>query len=168
MGFFPIISIVGHSDSGKTTLICRLLPELKQKGYRVCTVKHDVHDFEMDKPGKDTWKHRQAGSDVVMISSASKLAIIEKVDSEIPLEELAKKAGEVDIIITEGYKRENKPKVEVVRGDAPLLCQEEDNLLALVGEIDREKLNLWEIPLFGWDQIQELVELLEKKIIGGV
>ncbi|MCU0489929.1 MAG: molybdopterin-guanine dinucleotide biosynthesis protein B, partial [Anaerolineales bacterium] len=74
----PILSIIGKSNSGKTTLLEKLIPELRQRGYRVATIKHHAHaGFEIDQPGKDTWRHAQAGSQVVVITAPDKLALIE-------------------------------------------------------------------------------------------
>ncbi len=111
----PIISVVGKSNVGKTTLLVKLLPELKKRGYRIATVKHDVHGFSIDQPGKDTWKHAQAGADTVVISSPRKIAIMENVEKEKTLDEIAEKLDHIDLIITEGYKRQDKPKIEVFR-----------------------------------------------------
>jgi molybdopterin-guanine dinucleotide biosynthesis adapter protein len=111
----PIVSIVGKSDSGKTTLIEKLIPELIRRGYRVGTIKHDAHQFDIDHPGKDSWRHRQAGADTVVISSPAKAAIVTTVRSELTLDDMAAAYfGDVDIVITEGYKSENKPKIEVL------------------------------------------------------
>ncbi|MDK2821401.1 MAG: molybdopterin-guanine dinucleotide biosynthesis adapter protein [Clostridia bacterium] len=158
----PVISVVGKSDAGKTTLIVRLIPELKRRGYRVATVKHDVHGFDIDHPGKDTWFHARAGADVVAISSPNKLAFIEKVQNETPLDEIRKRIKNVDLIITEGYKREDKPKIEVHRAavKGPLLCRPEE-LLAVVTD---EPLNE-NITSFGFDEIESLVNLIETKIL---
>ncbi|MBS3983319.1 MAG: molybdopterin-guanine dinucleotide biosynthesis protein B [Dethiobacter sp.] len=159
----PIVSVVGKSDSGKTTLICGLLPELKRRGYRVATVKHDVHGFEIDKPGKDTWKHSQAGADIVIISSPAKIALLEKVDEELTLDEVIARISNVDIIISEGYKRNNKPKIEVFRStvhDAPL-CTGEDNLIALASDL---KLDLG-VPVFPLDDYAGLAELIERRFL---
>ena len=111
----PIVSVVGKSNAGKTTLLEKLIPELKRRGYRVATVKHDAHSFEMDEPGKDTWRHRQAGADVVVISSKDKMAMIRRVDEELSLLEIADTITGVDIILTEGFKRGPAPKIEVSR-----------------------------------------------------
>jgi molybdopterin-guanine dinucleotide biosynthesis protein B len=121
----PIISVVGKSKVGKTTLLEKLLPEIKKRGYRVAVIKHDVHGFDIDRPGKDTWKHARAGADIVVISSPQKMAIIEKVDREKTLAEIASKLDHVDLIITEGYKRQDKPKIEVFRSEVSdtLLCK---------------------------------------------
>ena len=83
----PIISIVGKSDSGKTTLIEKIVPELVRRGYRICTVKHHLHDFEIDKEGKDSWRHKRAGAHSVIISSPRKVALTRDVKKEMSLEE---------------------------------------------------------------------------------
>ena len=85
----PIVSIVGKSDSGKTTLLVKLIPILKRKGYRVATIKHDVHGFEMDREGKDTYRHFHCGADAVLISSPRKIALIKRIEQEAPLDALA-------------------------------------------------------------------------------
>ncbi|MBS3947414.1 MAG: molybdopterin-guanine dinucleotide biosynthesis protein B [Dethiobacter sp.] len=156
----PVVSVVGKSDSGKTTLICGLLPELKRRGYRVATIKHDVHGSEIDRPGKDTWKHSQAGADIVVLSSPAKIALLEKVSEELTLEQVIAKIDHVDIIISEGYKRNNKPKIEVFRStvhDAPL-CGREDNLLALASDV---RLDLG-VPVFALDDYAGMADLMEK------
>ncbi|MBS4007188.1 MAG: molybdopterin-guanine dinucleotide biosynthesis protein B [Clostridium sp.] len=159
----PIVSVVGKSDSGKTTLICGLLPELKQRGYRVATIKHDVHGFEIDKPGKDTWKHSQAGADIVIISSPAKVALLEKVSEELTLDEVMAKISNVDIIISEGYKRNNKPKIEVFRStvhEEPL-CTGEDNLIAFVSDI---VLDLG-VPVFSLNDYAGIAALIERRFL---
>ena len=85
----PIISIVGASNSGKTTYLERLIPELRQRGYRVGTLKHDVHGFEMDREGKDTWRHRKAGAQTIAIASPVMLGAIREIDAEMPVEQIA-------------------------------------------------------------------------------
>jgi len=159
----PIISSVGRSDSGKTTFIGGLLPELKALGYRVATVKHDVHGFDLDKPGKDSWRHAQAGSDVVVISSPDRVAMIRRVEGEWPLEVIAHHlAMDVDLVLTEGYKRERAPKIEVHRREmgAQLLCSP-DELVALVTD---EELPL-PVPQFGWNEAAAVARLIEEKFL---
>jgi len=169
----PIISVVGRSNSGKTTLIEKLIPELKKKGYRIATIKHHTHDFEIDQPGKDTWKHYHAGSDVVMLASSFKLAIIENIPKELTLEELAEKAPTVDLIITEGYKKKKQPKIEVIRNKMPPICKMEDQLWAIVGNQEdlQEKsvISLAEQGVFCFNvkQVKELADRIENDIIGG-
>lgn len=158
----PIISVVGKSDVGKTTLLTKLLPELKARGYRIATIKHDTHGFDIDKPGKDTWKHAEAGADIVVISSPTKMALIEKVPRELTLDEVAERIQGVDLIITEGYKRGDKPKIEVHRAavGGELLCTEEE-LLAVVTD---EPLPV-NVPTFSWDEVAGLAEFIEEKIL---
>src|SRR3989304_2506842 len=98
----PVICVVGKSDTGKTTFLEKLIPELNARGYRVAVVKHDTHGFDLDKPGKDTWRLTQAGSYATVISSADKLAIIKRVDEEATLDEIAAMIGDdVDVVLTE-------------------------------------------------------------------
>jgi len=161
----PIISIVGKSNSGKTTLLERLIAELSRRGYRIATVKHDVHGFEIDREGKDSWRHKQAGSHAVVISSPRKIAIIEDLDQEQGLEAIRRRwIHDVDIILTEGYKSQHYPKIEVnLFQDPPeLLCSVEDNLIAVVS---RRPIMMEEVPVFSEPQIAELSDLLEKRYL---
>lgn len=159
----PIISVVGKSDSGKTTFLEKLIPALKSKGYRVATVKHDVHGFDIDREGKDTWKHAQAGADTVVISSPNKLAMIRQVDEEYSLDKIGAVIKDVDIILTEGYKKADKPKVEVFRSDVhkELLCTKEDNLIAIAS--DKEFSN--GVPCFDINDAEGVADLLEKTFL---
>jgi len=112
----PIVSLVGRPDSGKTTLLERLLPELGRRGIRVGTIKHHVHAFEMDTPGKDTWRHKKAGAHTICLSSPTGLGVIRDVDYDHPVEELvARYFTEVDLVIVEGYKKAQLAKIEVFR-----------------------------------------------------
>lgn len=131
-GVTPIISIVGKSDSGKTTLIEKLVPELTRRGYVVGTIKHDAHKFDIDHPGKDSWRHKQAGAAVTVISSPEKAAIVKNVDRELTLDEIAVAyMTDVDIVLTEGFKRESKPKIEVLaNGDSELISPVNEVFLA--------------------------------------
>lgn len=116
MGSTPIISIVGKSDSGKTSFMEELIPRLKEEGIRVATIKHDVHGFTMDRPGKDTYRHKESGAGMVIISSPKRIGLIRDVEEEYSLDRLQELYGEgFDLILTEGYKREDKPKIEVYR-----------------------------------------------------
>jgi molybdopterin-guanine dinucleotide biosynthesis protein B len=158
----PIISVVGKSKVGKTTLLEKLLPEIKKRGYRVAVIKHDVHGFDIDRPGKDTWKHARAGADIVVISSPQKMAIIEKVDREKTLAEIASKLDHVDLIITEGYKRQDKPKIEVFRSEVSdtLLCKREE-LIAVATNVP---LNIG-VPEFDLDDSAGIVGFIQEKFL---
>ena len=158
----PIISIVGKSNSGKTTLIEKLVPELKQRGFKVGTIKHDVHGFELDQEGKDTWRHAQAGVDTVVISSPQKAACIKKVDVELTLDELVCQFfSDMDLVLTEGYKRQDKPKIEIYRaelGEEPL-CTDDNTLIAVVSDTQTQL----DIRHFGTQDIEQLADFIIKR-----
>ncbi|WP_407307389.1 molybdopterin-guanine dinucleotide biosynthesis protein B [Desulfosporosinus sp. SB140] len=155
----PVISIVGGgSNSGKTTLLEKIIHESKRRGWRVGTLKHDVHSFEMDQPGKDTWRHAQAGADIVAISSPQRIAVLERVTEDQPLDEVISRIRGVDVIFTEGYKSGNKPKIEVFRSAVhqKLFCQPEE-LIAIVSDMTFDL----EVPTFGLDDTPGICDLIE-------
>ena len=157
----PVISIVGgKSNSGKTTLLEKLIREAKRRGWRVATLKHDVHGFEMDQPGKDTWRHAQAGADIVAISSPHRIAILENVAEDQPLEEVLARIQGVDVIFTEGYKYGSKPKIEVFRSAVhEELFSKLEELIAIASDISFDN----GIPCFGLDDTEGLCDLIEEK-----
>ncbi|MFQ6058505.1 MAG: molybdopterin-guanine dinucleotide biosynthesis protein B [Anaerolineae bacterium] len=160
----PIISIVGKSDVGKTTFLEKLIPELKRRGYRVATVKHDVHGFDVDVPGKDSWRLAQAGSDQVIIAGPYKLALIKGLEREMTLDEIAALVPEADIVLTEGYKRGGAPKIEISRRavSQELLCTE-DELVALATD---QSFPL-DVPQFNLDDVAGVADLLEERFLKG-
>lgn len=129
----PVITFVGKSGTGKTTFLEKLIPVLKAKGARFALIKHDVHGFQMDTPGKDTYRFFAAGADVVAISSAREFALREQPPVELTLDEVISRLPPVDFILTEGYKSLHNPKIEIHRKELhePLFAPEEE-LLALV------------------------------------
>jgi len=160
----PIISIVGKSDSGKTTLIEKLVPELVRRSYRIATVKHDVHGFEVDQEGKDSWRHKRAGAHTVVISSPRKLALIRDVEKDLTLEEIRDKViQEVDLILSEGYKKDMQPKIEIFRREKhkELLSTREDNLVAIVSN---QPFDIG-IPCFDLEDMKGLADFIEKKFL---
>ena len=130
----PIVSIVGRSNSGKTTLLEKLILALKQRGLCVGTIKHDVHGFEIDRPGKDSWRHKQAGASITIISSPYQIGMVMDVEHDHKPEELMPLLSHMDIILTEGYKNSDYPKLEVFRPDAHKapICKGDKTLLALI------------------------------------
>ncbi|MGC8825629.1 MAG: molybdopterin-guanine dinucleotide biosynthesis protein B [Anaerolineae bacterium] len=158
----PVISFVGKSDSGKTTLLEKVIRELKRRGYRVGTIKHDAHDFEMDHAGTDTWRHAQAGSDHVIISSPHKVASIRKVEQEASLWELAATMTDVDIILTEGYKRGPAPKIEVSRRErsAELICSPAE----LIAVVSNQHFDI-PVPQFDLDDAAGVVDLIVERFL---
>jgi molybdopterin-guanine dinucleotide biosynthesis adapter protein len=160
----PIICIVGASNSGKTTFLEQLIPELRRRGYRVGTLKHDVHGFEMDREGKDTWRHRKAGAKTIAISSSSMLGMIRETDAEMSPDLIAGRYfWDEDVLLTEGYKQSRFPKIEVFRTmvEAKPICGHQDNLLAIVTD-DRVELD---IPLFRFDQVAGVADLIEERFL---
>jgi len=159
----PLISIVGRSGTGKTTLVERLLGELKARGYRLATIKHDTHTFEIDQPGKDSWRHAQAGSDVVVIAGPDRLAIIRRLEREWSLEEVAAQIEDVDLIITEGYKRGAQPKIEVSRRERGRgLVSNVEELVAVATDEPYPELV---VPQFRLDDAAGLADLIEKTFL---
>lgn len=159
----PILSIIGKSSSGKTTLLEKLIPELKRRGWRVATIKHHSHPgFEIDIPGKDTWRHARAGSDHVVIAAPDKVASIRKLEAPLSLDEIAAGITDVDLILTEGYKRAGKPALEVVRTATGL---------ELVGDLDQVKAVATDAELggsfrrFGLDAVDEIAAWIESEFL---
>ena len=133
----PVISIVGRSNSGKTTLIVKLVKELKSRGYKVATIKHSHHRFELDTEGKDSWLHTQAGADAVVVASQNMMGIMRQSPKELSLMEIINTyLQDMDVIVVEGYKTEAIPKVEVFRSEisTELVCKNDKNLIAVVGD----------------------------------
>ncbi len=115
-GLLPVVSFVARSGTGKTTFLEKLLPALRERGVRVMVIKHDVHGFEVDKPGKDTWRLRQAGAHKVLIANATHMALMGAVDGDTPLRTLVGRyADGVDLVISEGYRKSGMPKILVAR-----------------------------------------------------
>jgi molybdopterin-guanine dinucleotide biosynthesis protein B len=161
----PIISIVGKSDSGKTTLLEKLVKELKSRGYRIATIKHDAHSFEIDHEGKDSWRHKQAGATISVISSPEKLALVRDTTKDHTLEEIRDLyIRDVNLIISEGYKRERHPKIEVFRSalHRELLCREDDNLVAIAGDPPDAPAG---IPVFDLNDPGPLCDFIEDRFL---
>ena len=158
----PIISVVGNSNSGKTTLIEKLIPELKKRGYRIGVIKHAHHGFTIDKEGKDSWRHKVAGADAVMVSSPGKIALVKDVSDE-SLDSLNPYVADLDLIITEGYKREDKPKIEVFRKSIhpTPVCTSKDHLIAMVTDSDIDV----NVPKFDLNAVELIVDLIEKRFL---
>jgi molybdopterin-guanine dinucleotide biosynthesis adapter protein len=133
----PLVAIVGNSGTGKTTLIEKLIPALKRRGLRVGTIKHDVHGFSIDQPGKDSWRHKEAGANMVLISSPRQVAMVRDVAQDTPLDELESYFSGVDIILAEGYKRGTRPKLEVFRPEVhgKPVCANDSTLLGMVSDV---------------------------------
>jgi molybdopterin-guanine dinucleotide biosynthesis protein B len=159
-----IISIVSKKGSGKTTLLEKLIPELKRRGYRVGTVKHDTHGFDIDHEGKDTYRHKACGAEAVMISCPWKISLIKDTSAEIPLTQLVDRyMNDMDIVLTEGYKRANLPQVEVFRStahDTPLHIKGKQN--SLIAVLSDHPVDL-DAPNLDINDAQALADLIEER-----
>lgn len=158
----PVVSIVGKSDAGKTTLIEKLVPELKRRGYRVATIKRDAHQFEIDHPGKDSFRHFHAGADWAVIASPAKMASVRRLKRELTLDELAATILDVDVILTEGFKREARLRIEVSRRahSTDLICAPHE-LLAVAADYPIEL----GVPVLPLDDAPALVDFIEREVL---
>lgn len=154
----PIVCFVGRSNSGKTTLIERLILELTEEGYRVATIKHAGHGFDLDTEGKDSWRHKRAGASQVVVLSKGSLAMFTDVSEELPVEEIRDRFinNDIDLIIAEGWKSEGFPKVVVVREELREVDVSLEGLIAVASikpiEVD--------VPWFDRDDVQGLAKII--------
>ena len=136
-----VIGLAGWSGAGKTTLLTRVIPELIAGGLKVSTIKHAHHAFDPDTPGKDSWRHREAGASEVLVASAKRFALIHELrDEEEPkLAALLTRITPVDLLIVEGFKFEAHPKIEVHRqaNDKPFLHDQDACILGVVTDAPR-------------------------------
>ena len=158
----PVVSIVGKSKSGKTAVIERLVQELKSRSYQVATVKHAPLGTSFDEPGKDSWRHIEAGSKATVVSSPDNIVLVKPVSQDTPLEEVVRLLGEdYDIILTEGFKQGGTPKIEVHRkGTGPLL----KNIKKRIAIVTDEPLET-KARQFSFEDIKSLADLLERGFI---
>jgi len=163
----PVLSVVGKSDSGKTTVMEGLIRALSARGHRVATVKHHVHEVDIDVPGKDSWRHAHAGAVTTMISAPTQFAVVRVTDRDRTLEELVEAAGDADILLTEGFQRAGDVKIEVSRrARSTELVNDPATLFALV--TDNPDFESGGARVFGLDDTAGLAELIERMyLIGG-
>jgi molybdopterin-guanine dinucleotide biosynthesis protein B len=154
----PILCFVGRSNSGKTTLVERLIPELVRQGYRIATVKHAGHGFDLDTEGKDSWRHKRAGASTVVVVTKGSMAMFSDVPEQIKMEEIRDRFldSSTDLIMAEGWKSEGLPKIVVLReqfGEVPVAP---DGLLAVVSD---KPVNL-PVPAFHPDDVPGLAAFI--------
>ena len=161
----PVISVVGRSNSGKTTLLEKLIRELTARGRRVGTVKHHYHGpVEVDVPGKDSWRHRRAGAVAVALCSREAFFVVRDEPEELHLEAIVHRAlAGVELVLTEGFKSGGMPKIEVNRAaqGVPLLCGADDQLVAVVADHALEV----PVPRFGLEEVAGLADFIEREFL---
>lgn len=180
----PVVSIVGKKNSGKTTLTVAVAAELKRRGYRVASVKHGHHDFEIDQPGRDSWRHfHEGGVEAVLLASAGKLALVMRTPAEEPdpvaLVERFYAGSGYDLVLVEGYKFGPFPKIEVFRravherpvfdpGDAEAARR----FLGIVTDDPALRAGIPVVPLDGdpvrGAHVGRVCDLIEQRVIGEV
>ncbi|NND37412.1 MAG: molybdopterin-guanine dinucleotide biosynthesis protein B [Gammaproteobacteria bacterium] len=156
-----VFGIAGYKNSGKTTLIVELIAELTARGLRVATIKHAHHEFDIDHPGKDSYRHREAGATEVMVASRRRWAQVRELQGTVEptLDELLNRLGPADIVLVEGYKYGDHPKLEIRRSalDHPPLAEESGNVCAVVSDAPIEGLS---VPLLARDDVAAIADFI--------
>lgn len=157
----PIVSFVGRSNSGKTTLIERVIPELVRAGYKVATVKHAGHGFDLDTEGKDSWRHKRAGASSVMVLSKGSMAMFADVSDQMSVEAVRDRFLDpsYDLIIAEGWKHEGYPKIVIIREEVGEIPVSAEGLLAVVSD---KPVDL-PVRQFGLDDVAGVAALIMKQ-----
>ncbi len=157
-----IVSIVGKSKSGKTTLLEKLIRELKSRGYQVATIKHTHHDLAFNEPHKDSWRHIQAGSEATVLSAPNEIVLVKPVTQNPTVDEAAYLLGEdYDIILTEGFSQGNAPKIEVHRKEVGSLLRSATKRIAVVTDEAIET----KARQFSLEDVKGLANFLEEGFI---
>jgi len=163
----PVVTLVARSGTGKTTLLVKLIAEMTARGWTIGALKHDAHKFEIDHEGKDSWKMAAAGATLTAISSPAKTAIIQRHELEPQFEQLlAPFVGKVDILLTEGFKRSNLPKIEICRQELqqPLLCRGDYDDPSLIAVASNVSMPL-DVPCFDLDNAAQLADFIEERFL---
>jgi molybdopterin-guanine dinucleotide biosynthesis adapter protein len=156
-----VIGLAGWSGSGKTTLITKVIPVLVGRGLKIATIKHAHHEFDIDRPGKDSWRHREAGASEVLVASGRRWALVHELreEPEPPLAELLAKLAPADLVIIEGFKRHVHPKLEVFRASVgkPALYPEDDCIVAIASDAPVPEAQL---PVLMLDDVESIANTL--------
>ncbi len=162
-----VVSFVAKSGTGKTTLLEKVIAELKNRGYRVGAIKHDAHKFDIDHPGKDSHRLAAAGADTMLITSPEKLALIKKHSYAPPVEELlATYFADVDIVVTEGFKKSSLPKIEIHRAERSptLICRGEEYDSTLIAVASDEPLEL-DVPVLDLNDTAAITDFVVRRFL---
>lgn len=159
----PIVLFIGKSGAGKTTLMEKIITELKARNYRVGTIKHHSHSgFEIDYPGKDSWRHAQAGSNYVVIAAPDRIATIRPLNHELTLDEIVVGMTDLDIILVEGYRRTGKPSIEVMRAEnSKELISDPTQLIAVVADFPLDLA----LPQYRLDDSKKIADFIETRFL---
>ncbi|MDX1715608.1 MAG: molybdopterin-guanine dinucleotide biosynthesis protein B [Anderseniella sp.] len=156
-----VIGVAGFKNAGKTTLVERLVTELTERGYRVSTIKHAHHSFDIDHEGRDSFRHRKAGASQVAVVSGARWAIVSELrgEPEPSLEDMLARLDPCDLVIVEGYKRDGHDKIEVrnVADDKPRLYDEDDTIVAVAANGPVEDCP---VPVYSRDNIHALADFI--------
>ncbi len=164
----PVLAVVGRKNSGKTTLVVGLVRQLVHRGLRVGTIKHGHHDFEVDTPGKDSWRHAQAGAAAVFIVGGRRLALIREANEEPDPRQLVAMCPDMDLFVVEGYKKSDLPKIEIFRSDRDdkAVTVADPALLALVADDLKACRHIRaDVPHFHRDQYSEIADFIVSRFI---
>ena len=161
-----VIGLAGWSGAGKTTLLTRVIPHLLKGGLRVSVIKHAHHAFDVDVPGKDSWRHRQSGASEVLVSSTQRWALMHELRGagEPRLPELLAKLAPVDLVVIEGFKREPHPKIEVRGGSGPSLAANDPSIVAIAADAAPTDTHL---PWFKRDDVTGIADFVANIIAAG-
>ena len=161
-----VIGVAGWSGSGKTTLITKVIPVLVGRGLKVATIKHAHHEFDIDRPGKDSWLHREAGASEVVVASSRRWALVHELrnEGEPPLAELLAKLSPVDLVIIEGFKRHAHPKLEIYRAAVgkPLIYPQDDCIVAIASD---QPLPQAQLPVLMLDDVAGIANVLQAEAL---
>ncbi len=159
-----VFGVTGWKNSGKTTLMERLVAEITARGFSVSTVKHAHHNVDVDQPGKDSYRHREAGARQVILASATRWALMEEMRGadEPPLADLLARLTPVDLILVEGYKRDNHPKIEasITPGRQPLIALKDSTIKAVAAGHEI----LVEQPVLPIDDISAIADFILQEV----
>lgn len=158
-----IISIAGKSNSGKTTLLEKLISELNGRGYKIGSVKHTHDGFDFDKKGKDSWRHKKAGARSTLVITDTRIALV-KDDTRSYVEKMRAFLGDMDLILAEGFKKQPLTKIEIFRTNSnhkEPMCLEDPNLIAFVTDSSHQP----DVPVFGLDEVKEIASFIEKNYL---
>jgi len=157
-----VIGLAGWSGAGKTTLLTRVIPLLLKNGLRVSVIKHAHHAFDVDVPGKDSWRHRESGATEVLVSSTRRWALMHELRGagEPRLPELMAKMARVDLVVIEGFKREPHRKIEVHRAAnaKPLLFPDDPGVVGIAADIEVETT----LPTAHLDDIEAIAAMMQR------